>query len=295
MQPDYFNNIEVKDGRLYKRSEDYDLSRLDNEYDWMVEASKYEELEDLIPEDVAFDGNVLSMKYYPDGDLGLDSLTADTDTMKKYIDKAIEIFKRFKSIEVDLRQPTNCYDVYADKTMYRMVDNPFVGRYTHWIINGKEYDDFNSYLLLNCMNIASKSDIGVVHGDFFFSNMVKDGDKIKLVDPRGSFGNGSSICGDRRYDLAKLRHSISGGYDYIMDNRYSLIIYDNVINYEVPFSYDSVALTAYFDSRVEELGYNAIDVKRIEGLLFLTMIPLHKDDFQKQNVFWALALEKLNG
>lgn len=40
--------------------------------------------------------------------------------------------------------------------------------------------------------------------------------------------------------------------------------------------------------------YNPQEIKFIEGLLFLSMIPLHKDNFSRQKVFYLKAIELLN-
>lgn len=42
------------------------------------------------------------------------------------------------------------------------------------------------------------------------------------------------------------------------------------------------------------MRYNPQEIKFIEGLLFLSMIPLHKDNFSRQKVFYLKAIELLN-
>ena len=56
-----------------------------------------------------------------------------------------------------------------------------------------------------------------MHGDFCFSNILFDlGHQIvRVIDPRGRFGQ-KGIYSDPRYDMAKLRHSIGGLYDFIV-------------------------------------------------------------------------------
>ena len=63
----------------------------------------------------------------------------------------------------------------------------------------------------------------IMHGDFCFSNILFDLNNliIKLIDPRGSFGV-PSIFGDPRYDVAKLRHSAVGLYDFIVSGFFLL-------------------------------------------------------------------------
>ena len=41
-------------------------------------------------------------------------------------------------------------------------------------------------------------------------------------------------------------------------------------------------------------AFNPQEIKFIEGLLFLSMIPLHKDNFSRQKVFYLKAIELLN-
>ena len=104
------------------------------------------------------------------------------------------------------------------------------------------------------------------------------------------------LHGDPRYDLAKLRHSISGGYDYIINDQYSLDMSENETDGQlmIPFKSDVEENTAYLDQLIEnELGFNIEDVKLIEALLFLTMIPLHSEDRQRQLAFMAIAMMKL--
>lgn len=43
-----------------------------------------------------------------------------------------------------------------------------------------------------------------------------------------------------------------------------------------------------------DYSYNPQEIKFIEGLLFLSMIPLHKDNFSRQKVFYLKAIELLN-
>ena len=53
---------------------------------------------------------------------------------------------------------------------------------------------------------------------FCFSNILTErndvGISIKLIDPRGKFGKYFNK-GDIYYDLAKIRHSLNGGYDIL--------------------------------------------------------------------------------
>ena len=49
-----------------------------------------------------------------------------------------------------------------------------------------------------------------------------------------------------------------------------------------------------FDKEAVKNGFDAQEIKFIEGLLFLSMIPLHVDNLQRQTVFYLKSLELLN-
>lgn len=136
----------------------------------------------------------------------------------------------------------------------------------------------------------------VVHGDYCFSNILFDPMHyiFKLVDPRGRFKE-QTIYGDPRYDIAKLRHSIVGLYDFIVAGLYRLTEL-NSGNYEFQVSTPILAdkLEVFFDELVVEYGYDSKEIKLIEALLFLTMIPLHSDDIKRQKAFYLTAIRKLN-
>jgi hypothetical protein len=47
------------------------------------------------------------------------------------------------------------------------------------------------------------------------------------------------------------------------------------------------------DSLIEK-SWNIEDIKMIEGLLFISMIPLHKDNFERQLAFYSIGIQRLN-
>ena len=95
--------------------------------------------------------------------------------------------------------------------------------------------------------------------------------------------------------IAKLRHSIVGHYDFIVAGLYRLE-QNGRDDYEFQISSPIVAekLEPFFDELAVEYGYDSRDIKLIEGLLFLTMIPLHGDDTNRQRAFYLTAVRKLN-
>ena len=123
----------------------------------------------------------------------------------------------------------------------------------------------------------------LIHGDFCFSNLMwNSGSKrIVMLDPRGE------LYGSPYYDVAKLRHSILYGYDFIDAHLWSV----------------SEQGTRIFDDGVEHLRdlYKEMESERftseeiryldlLTASLFLTMIPLHYHSSQNQKLFY----EKFN-
>ena len=69
---------------------------------------------------------------------------------------------------------------------------------------------------------------------YSWSNVLYDLNSgvFMLIDPQGSWR--SSENGDVKYDVAKLRHSISGEYDYIIGDLFNIpyLVHDK-INYTI--------------------------------------------------------------
>jgi hypothetical protein len=114
----------------------------------------------------------------------------------------------------------------------------------------------------------------------------------KVIDPRGTWGD--SEYGDIKYDVAKLRHSIVGGYDAIINGLFSIEHKNGLeINVDVfkPENYEKVSND--FDNYVRS-KWNLNQIKMIEGLLFVSMLPLHQDSFDKQLALYSVGIQRLN-
>lgn len=136
----------------------------------------------------------------------------------------------------------------------------------------------------------------IVHGDYCFSNILFDPMHyiFKLIDPRGRFKT-QSIYGDPRYDIAKLRHSIVGLYDFIVAGLYKLkSTGKDAYDFQISTPILTEKLEPFFDELVVNYGYDRREIKLIEALLFLTMIPLHSDDTQRQKAFYLTSIKKFN-
>ena len=47
------------------------------------------------------------------------------------------------------------------------------------------------------------------------------------------------------------------------------------------------------DSQIKQ-RWNVDEIKMIEGLLFISMLPLHKDNLERQFAFYSIGIQRLN-
>ena len=136
----------------------------------------------------------------------------------------------------------------------------------------------------------------IIHGDFCFSNILFDfpNQIIRLIDPRGSFG-AKGIYGDPRYDMAKLRHSVCGRYDFIVADMFTIQVDDGSARAEICGDATAVAVAEMFDDMLTAAGYDLDAIRFIEGLLFLSMLPLHQGKPLRQQMMYFTGLNLLNG
>lgn len=195
---------------------------------------------------------------------------------------------------------TVAMEMYGYKTMLRLeefaaasgidLDRP-------WTLNGQEVPGLRviAHWAIARIPTPSASHLSIVHGDFCFSNILYDfrSQTIRVLDPRGQDARGTAtIYGDARYDLAKLYHSTHGQYDFIVSGYIHALErapYDMTIN-----MVSSASLTTcrnLVDDIIEKFeGENCGAVKAINLLLFLSMLPLHADNKDRQMTLLANAL-----
>jgi len=137
--------------------------------------------------------------------------------------------------------------------------------------------------------------VSVIHGDFCFSNILFDVNNqiIKLIDPRGSFGK-KGIYGDPRYDIAKLRHSAYGLYDFILADMFQLEGGDGAFDGRIHANGTPKLVSVEFDRMIEQAGYDLKEIRFIEGLLFVSMVPLHAGYRRRQLMMYLTGVSLLN-
>lgn len=211
------------------------------------------------------------------------------------------IIHQFKTYK---RTTTNFDNIYLIKNEERL--NTFISSGLTYInenndiiINDVVYPPLNKIFDI-CKNklkeISYYNIEHVIHGDLCFTNILCSEKIIRLIDPRGRFNN-RSCYGDIRYDIAKLSHSVNGGYDFILNNMYSLNIdTTNKFRFQILNNYiKSVenASCAFQEEIIECNDYNRKDIYTIEAWLFLSMLPLHSEDYKRQLAFLITGLQIL--
>jgi hypothetical protein len=113
---------------------------------------------------------------------------------------------------------------------------------------------------------------GVIHGDFWFSNIILDyDDNIKLIDMKGQVDGILSLNGDIYYDYGKLLQSVLG-YDLIIND---CVIDDNYINF----------IQEYFFQKCKDIQLD-IEFLKVVTLSFL-FSNIYFIDTSKKLKVWA--------
>jgi dTDP-glucose pyrophosphorylase len=301
-----FNNLDFDDlmGTITKRSKH--LEKFKKEIAWQVDLPK--KLKVLSPRIIDYniesDTPFLTMEYY-----GYPSIAElwvyagfDDNIYKSILHKLMRILLEFKKEAHPVSREDYAL-MYTEKTedrvAYLQKTNPVFKnllQFENVIINGKPLKNWKvlrNNILEKIPGLYNENDNCLIHGDFCFSNVLfnMESGVVRLLDPRGIWG--SSKYGDIKYDIAKLRHSVSGLYDFIVNDSFECKVDENVLNFRIFFSEKHIATAAYFDTLIAE-QFDLQQIKLIEGLLFLSMIPYHENNQKRQYLMFARAIELLN-
>jgi hypothetical protein len=217
------------------------------------------------------------------------------------------VLKKFHSAECNINKQ-DYLDFHLGKTISREADNEKWLRASEMdvllsdnvMINDLPCKSFSSLLpetKAAIENLFSEKDFCVMHGDFCFNNILYDNysGTIRLIDPRGSFGeNLPGIYGDCKYDLAKLLHSSVYCYDYIVNDLFHFEADNNKITYTFNLRSNHTLLTSLSNELVSKMGFEPGKISILVALLFISMCPLHSDNLQRQKLMYAHGLYLLN-
>lgn len=197
----------------------------------------------------------------------------------------------------NITQGSSLTALFEQKTTQRLTEyclNHGIDFQQQWHYNDQFSASFEQLLTLSQQHLPKTiTHATVLHGDFCFSNILYDFrmGRIKTIDPRGiDLNNELTIYGDTRYDLAKLSHSILGLYDWIIAGYYDVTIQQQQISFTIDTPSHILPIQQLFIALIKEhyqLDENSLYAMQIQ--LFLSMLPLHADDPQRQQALMANA------
>ena len=246
------------------------------------------------------------MEYYPFPNLSEYQLFWDIDNFEwsKVYDMLKEILTKFKKVKHSFGYHA-FEDFMYNKTKDRIKEfahqskNKYLFNDTLYI-NGNEYANWNlisEKVKDRIRSLYNEDDFCIVHGDFCFNNILYDriGENIKLIDVRGNYGTSlPGIYGDFKYDLAKLMHSSSFHYDYIVNNLYTVTANKNHFEYKFIYRNNFEHIKQLGNNLINDFKYTVKDIQFIVGLLFVSMCPFHYDDTNRQTVMYLQGIQILN-
>ena len=302
----YFNTLQFDDQGESVVKTSTNNEKLVDEINWYKSVPK--DLQDLIPKvlDSSTKNNpFVKLEYIKNPTLSELWLYSEflIDFWKAVITDLFVIIQRFKNHKGQVtRQEYNL--MYFEKTSNRInelveTDSLFKKIFDEnfILINNKKFKNWKllKEKIKEAIDVMYDDDDNcLIHGDLYFSNILYDAEEknFKLIDPRGKWGN--NISGDIKYDLAKIRHSIVGGFDTIINGLYSAnYLGENRIEYKIFNSKNNKIIGDELDRNIGK-NWKLDEIKIIEGLLFISMLPLHKDNPERQLALFCVGIERLN-
>ena len=245
----------------------------------------------------------LVLEYYPYKNLGEYIISRDPfDWTQVFsnLKNIIEIMAEYKKENKN----TSLYakSMYIDKT-YNEYNN-FKKSYhdselfscSTLVINGETYDNFEVIWervksIIESRLLQFKQTM--IHGDMCFSNILYH-HKIgsRFIDMRGSFGE-RGVYGDIMYDYAKLLHSVEGGYEFIINDQFTVAKFTNgVYHYWMNNNKNKEeSFVAYMNAFA---GKDINLIRLIEGLIFVGMCARHYDSKERQLIMYLTGIKNLN-
>ncbi len=214
----FFNDlIEINEGYLKKIAIDKKgLLLIKNEINFYKFIS-FTNIQELFPKIIEYSDSYFIMEK-----LNATPLYLIKDKYK-YLPKIIEKIEKLHNYDIkkidDIKFETDLKIEFCEKIIQRYEN---IKSIIHYLdiesINGVKIND-NFYDIINDLwndiylfYKNKDKNYHIIHGDCNFSNiLITNDDKIKLIDPRGYFGN-SYIHGVKEYDYSKLIFALSG-YD----------------------------------------------------------------------------------
>lgn len=251
----------------------------------------------------------LELEYYAYSNLGQQMIyeNFEKDEWEKIFDFLFTYIKNYK-LEKIKSTKTDIYRMFVEKTEVEYLklinENKFFKEFSKtnkFYLNKKEllnfheiWEDIKKYIL----SLNFDKSFYYIHGDLCFSNILfsknqQNGDVIlKFVDPRGKFGN-KNFYGNHYYDLAKLSHSVNGGYEYFIFDEFNLHIENK--NVDLKFTNNNKSkISEILMRKIDIHGYDSNLISLIEGIIYIGMCARHYDSIERQKAMFVTGIDLLN-
>lgn len=279
--------------RLYLMTSPTDTETIPNQMSYYKELSKIEKFQVNIPSDLKIHSiHCLSMDA--------SSFCQETDS-EKTISKVLALMNKMSSVSAKNfnNQPKpDTRQIYLNKMKHFMeTHQKDSAPYTEWIINGKVYTDlFNTKLYIDLIEIIvtkmNEYTPKIMHGNFSLDNLQKVGSNLIMINPRASFGNGPSVLGDPRCDIAKMKFYISDIVNILKKERFIVTRNEsNIFDFQLLSSANTSKLLSIINTYIEE-NFDPIDISIFEGCMYILLMN-HFNDKICRKILYARALEIL--
>ena len=209
---------------------------------------------------------------------------------KIIFDKCFEFLSKLHSIKPLDSTPNFCFSQKSATRLSEFAKQRDLDLNAPFRFNGKNAPSLNALIDKLDSFISAKFEPCFIHGDFCFSNIAFDfrALRVKTFDPRGlDFSEKISVYGDKRYDYAKLVHSVLGLYDFIVFGFYKCEFKNYEFRFDIEISENTKEIQRIFLDSFDFGDKN--EILAITCHLFLSMLPLHSDDMNRQNALLANA------
>ena len=285
------------DALIGRRIDSDDLIRITqantaDQISYYNQLKKISSLSSNVPEKISTEDDDILIKITPD----------KPQTLISSLTKIIALLNKFKAVPLKKLQGQrlpNSIALYERAFDSIVKENEKVALpYKSWNINGTRYTDlFNTSLYYKAVDIIyhlmEDFTPGIVHGNFYFENVVRSKNNLVIINPRSSFGNGPSILGDPRCDLTKIKVSTRGVLNCI--DKGAFLVYrceGNSIDYDILGVWDRDIPLQLINKYAESSGINPLELDLFEGSIYLLAMGLFKE-FLKKRLIYMEALKLL--
>ena len=293
------------DALIGRRIDSDDLIRITqantaDQISYYNQLKKISSLSSNVPEKISTEDDDILIKITPD----------KPQTLISSLTKIIALLNKFKAVPLKKLQGQrlpNSIALYERAFDSIVKENEKVALpYKSWNINGTRYTDlFNTSLYYKAVDIIYHlmEDFTpcIVHGNFYFENVVRSKNNLIIINPRSSFGNGPSILGDPRCDLTKIKVSTRGVLNCV--DKGAFLVYrceGNSIDYDILGVYDRDIPLQLINKYAESSGINPLELDLFEGSIYLLSMSLFKEVLKKRLAYMEAlkllvpALEKFS-